>query len=440
MAEVKRDVIYSMLASTLPALGNFVAVALALRHMDSVWLGKSYALVSFFFIAIDLFNFGSARIFTVEAVRSSVPTLIFLDCLSALGSTAVFAPAGILLGRYGLIAQPEFVILMVLAPVCYGMSHFSLGALRACGRSGAICAISLTSALSRVLIIVLLTKHRELDRYLPDLLLLVEAGYRSMLLLTYLQADRKRSPDRLRSGGSDEVRFDVRAFDFRPFFVMFRNEILGSWYSNAIFSGAKHLDMMLVTLIVGPAGGSLYRGVKSVHNLAFNCGQGVALLLNRGSRVSMDMLFHRPRQINIVAGALVLVMLAVAASLLACRIRLFPIAGLGSYALQFGIMFVTFAGAMMIFLCRVLSLLMFSVNRASFVLVSTIEVGLSLVLIGIMSYLFGLLGALLGILVASTTVMGLSFVLSRRDARKVLIASRPCSILDADARTENFAK
>jgi hypothetical protein len=154
----------------------------------------------------------------------------------------------------------------------------------------------------------------------------------------------------------------------------------------------------------------------------------------------MDMLFHRPRQINIVAGALVLVMLAVAASLLACRIRLFPIAGLGSYALQFGIMFVTFAGAMMIFLCRVLSLLMFSVNRASFVLVSTIEVGLSLVLIGIMSYLFGLLGALLGILVASTTVMGLSFVLSRRDARKVLIASRPCSILDADARTENFAK
>jgi len=157
MAEVKRDVIYSMLASTLPALGNFVAVALALRHMFSFWLGKSYALVSFFFIAIDLFNFGSARIFTVEAVRSSVPTLIFLDCLSALGSTAVFAPAGILLGRYGLIAQPEFVILMVLAPVCYGLSHFSLGALRACGRSGAICAISLTSALSR-------GDHRAFDK------------------------------------------------------------------------------------------------------------------------------------------------------------------------------------------------------------------------------------------------------------------------------------
>src|SRR5471030_2737010 len=102
MADMKRDVVYVMLASALPALGNFVAVALALRYLDAQWLGKSYALVAFFFVAIDLFNFGSPRIFTVEKVRSQVSTLIFLDCLSALGSTLVFATVGTLLANYGL--------------------------------------------------------------------------------------------------------------------------------------------------------------------------------------------------------------------------------------------------------------------------------------------------------------------------------------------------
>ena len=72
MADMKRDVVYVVLASALPATGNFVAVALALRYLDAEWLGKSYALLAFFFVAIDLFNFGSPRIFTVEIGRAHV--------------------------------------------------------------------------------------------------------------------------------------------------------------------------------------------------------------------------------------------------------------------------------------------------------------------------------------------------------------------------------
>ena len=412
MVKVKRDVAYTMLASALPALGNFFAVAFALRHMDAVWLGKSYALLAFFFVAIDLFNFGSPRIFTLDRVRSKVPTLIFLDCLSALGSTAVFVPIGLYLAQCGLIAQTQLAGLMVLAPICYGMSHFSLGALRLCGRSGVICAISLTSALSRVLIIYWLVKHRDLQEYLPDLLLLVEAGYGAMLLLAYLtarQADRKQ--------------FSFRMFDYRTFFIENRREILGSWYANAIFSGAKHLDMILVTFIVGPAGGSLYRGVKSIHNLAFNFGQGIALLLTGKLKHRADLLLLSIRRCEMAAGGLVSLVIIALASLLACRIKLFPLAEIGSHALQVAFMFAAFAGATLIFLCRVLSLLVFSANRASFVLVSTLEVSMSLILISGMSYAVGLIGALSGILIATATVMSMSFALSRREARKVLMGT-----------------
>lgn len=420
MADMKRDVVYVMLASALPALGNFVAVALALRYLDAQWLGKSYALVAFFFVAIDLFNFGSPRIFTVEKVRSQVSTLIFLDCLSALGSTLVFATVGTLLANYGLFARTQLGVLMVLAPMSYGLSHFSLGILRFYGRSGMICAISTVSALSRVLIVILLVKRRTLDAYLPDLLLLVEAVYGVMLLVAYLYAVRRGPPRDSEFFSPKAEKFNFRTFDYKTFFVQNRKEILGSWYGNAIFSGVKNVDIMIVTFIVGPAAGSLYRGVKSVHNLAFNCGQGVALVLSGVHKRIMVALLHLPQRHVMAAGVVVLVALVSFASWLACRIHLFPIALLGSHAIQFGFMFVAFLGAALIFVCRVLSLLVFSVNRASFVTISTLEVGASLLFVSVLSYCFGLIGALTGIVITGVLVLVLSLAISRCAARRSL--------------------
>ncbi|MFM0238858.1 hypothetical protein [Paraburkholderia phytofirmans] len=413
---MKRDVVYVMLASALPAFGNFVAVALALRFLDAAWLGKSYALVAFFFVSIDLFNFGSPRIFTVERVRSRISTLIFLDCLSALGSTVVFATVGTLLSNYGLFARTQLGVMMVLAPICYGLSHFSLGVLRFYGRSGTICAISTISALSRVLIVVLLAIRRTLDAWLPDLLLLVEAMYGAMLLAAYLHSLRRGPPRHSDFFRPEAEKFNFRTFDYIAFFVRNRKEILGSWYGNAIFSGAKHADIMIVTFIVGPAAGSLYRGVKSVHNLAFNCGQGVALVLTGGLKQIMAGLLNVPRRRVIVAGVALLSALVSSASWIACRIHLFPIFVPNSYAMQFGFMFVALLGAALIFVCRVLSLMVFSADHASFVAISTLEAGASLLFVSVLSHVFGLIGALSGIVIAGVLVVVLSVMMIRRSA------------------------
>ncbi|CAG9272371.1 hypothetical protein [Paraburkholderia caribensis] len=427
MADMKRDVVYVVLASALPATGNFVAVALALRYLDAEWLGKSYALLAFFFVAIDLFNFGSPRIFTVEKVRSQVSTLIFLDCLSAVGSTVLFSIVGTLLARYGVFAHTQLGVPMVLAPMCYGLSHYSLGVLRFYGRSGTICAISTVSAVSRVLIVELLITKRSLDPFFPDLLLLVEAVYGAMLLVAYLQSTHRGPPRGSEFFLPQAEKFNFRTFGYKTFFANNHKEILGSWYGNAIFSGAKHVDIMIVTFILGPTAGSLYRGVKSVHNLAFNCGQGIALVLTGRFKRMMASLLHLPQLHVVVAGAVLVVALTSMASWLACRIHLFPTTMLGSHATQLAFMFVAFLGSTLIFFCRVLSLIVFSTDRTSFVRISTFEVSASLLLVSTLSYGFGLIGALTGVAIAGGLVLTLSLMCSRRAAQHSLQHCGRCS-------------
>jgi len=239
-----------------------------------------------------------------------------------------------------------------------------------------------------------------------------------MLLVAYLYAVRRGPPRDSEFFCLKAEKFNFRTFDYKTFFVQNRKEILGSWYGNAIFSGVKNVDIMIVTFIVGPAAGSLYRGVKSVHNLAFNCGQGVALVLSGGHKRIMVVLLHLPQRHVVAAGVVVLVALVSFASWLACRIHLFPIAVLGSHAIQFGFMFVAFLGAALIFVCRVLSLLVFSVNRASFVTISTLEVGASMLFVSLLSYCFGLIGALTGIVITGVLVLILSLAVGRHAARR----------------------
>lgn len=426
---MKRDVVYLVLASALPAAGNFVAVALALRHLDAEWLGKSYALIAFFFVSIDLFNFGSPRIFTLKAVHSRVSTLIFMDCLSALGSVVVFTTVGTLLANHGLLARVQLTVSMMIAPICYGLSHFSLGALRFYGRSGMICAISTLSALSRVMVVMLLVVRPSLVPYLPDLLLLAETLYGAMLLVAYGYCLRRGAPHDAGLFPSDAEKFRLLRFNYITFFRENQKAILGSWYGNAIFSGAKHVDVVIVTFIAGPVAGSLYRGMKSVHNLAFNCGQGVALVL--GARVKHNSMLLLSMSWGRVLAAVVAVLTLVScSSWIACRVHLFPIAVLGSEAMQFSVMFAAFLGATLIFLCRVLSLFIFSTDRASFVGISTLEVASSLLLVSILSYGFGLLGALTGIVITGAVVLALSLRMGGRAARHSMALPRTAGTID----------
>jgi len=405
---MKKDFLYVVLASALPALGNFIAVAVALRHLDPDWLGKSYALLAFFYVTIDLFNFGSPRIFTVERIRSRVSTLIFLDFASATGSTIVFASLTGWFAQTGLFAQPHYVWTLIAAPACYGLSHFSLGVLRLYGRSGLVCLISTISALSRVGVVLLVIAMQDLQPMLPDFLLLVEAAYGAMLLLAYLATARggnARPADF--ASYPNAGRFNPWTFRYREFFSENRKEILGSWYSNAIFSGAKHADIMIVTFILGPSAAALYRGVKSVHNLAFNSGQAFALVVSgKLARAIAPLL--RMRAAAALAGSAIAIALLTLSSWIALRIHLFPTGLLGGPAVQFGFLFAAFLGAGVIFVCRIFSLHVFSIDRRSFVRISSLEVGASLLLVSALSYVFGLIGATSGIAVAGAIVLALS--------------------------------
>ncbi|MBW0446230.1 hypothetical protein EN871_07890 [bacterium M00.F.Ca.ET.228.01.1.1] len=405
---MKKDFLYVVLASALPALGNFIAVAVALRHLDPDWLGKSYALLAFFYVTIDLFNFGSPRIFTVERIRSRVSTLIFLDFASATGSTIVFASLAGWLARTGLFAEPHYVWTLIAAPACYGLSHFSLGVLRLYGRSGLVCLVSTISALSRVGVVLLVIVVQHLRPMLPDLLLLVEAAYGAMLLLAYLATARggNARPADFASYPNAE-RFNPWTFRYREFLSENRKEILGSWYSNAIFSGAKHVDIMIVTFILGPSAAALYRGVKSVHNLAFNSGQAFALVVSgKLTRAIAPLL--RMRAAAALAGSAIAIALLTLSSWIALRIHLFPTSLLGAPVAQFGFLFAAFLGAGVIFVCRIFSLHVFSIDRRSFVRISSLEVAASLLFVSALSYVFGLIGATSGIALAGAIVLVLS--------------------------------
>jgi hypothetical protein len=167
--------------------------------------------------------------------------------------------------------------------------------------------------------------------------------------------------------------------------------------------------------------------VKSVHNLAFNCGQGIALVLTGRFKRMMASLLHLPQLHVMVAVAVLVVALTSMASWLACRIHLFPTTMLGSHATQLAFMFVAFLGSTLIFFCRVLSLIVFSTDRTSFVRISTFEVSASLLLVSTLSYGFGLIGALTGVAIAGGLVLTLSLMCSRRAAQHSLQHCGRCS-------------
>lgn len=402
---MKKDFVYVMLSSALPAIGNFLAVAFALRHIDSAWLGKSYALIAFFYIAIDLFNFGSPRIFTIDRVRSKISSLIFLDCFSAVGSTVTFISIGSIFVHYGVFAKPQLAVSMVLAPVCYGLSHFSLGALRLYGKSGIVCAISTFSAFCRVGVVALVVNYPASLRWLPDLMLAVEASYGAMLLCAYIFAVMADESNAKTLIAAAEERVNFIEFNYVSFILEHRKDILSSWYANAIFSAAKYADIMIVTFILGPSAAALYRGAKSVHNLAFNSGQAFALVVN--NKLNRIKLSGRVRGIWSILGILLGTAGLVFISWLALRWHLFPTANIGSRSLQLCFLFVAFFGAAMIFACRIFSLRAFSVNLKSFVRISSIEVGVTLVLVAALSWPLGLLGAVMGIAISGLLVLSM---------------------------------
>jgi hypothetical protein len=402
---MRKDLAYVALGSALPAVGNFFAVVFALRYLDAAWLGRSYALLALFFVSIDIFNFGSARLYSVARIRERFPSLLFLDTLSAIGSGLFFAVAAAFLSRSGAIALPQLMPMLVIAPVGYAMSHFALGYLRLKNGNGAICVVATVSASGRCAVIWFIAANASWLPYLPDLLLLVEGSYGAMLLATYLVVRRLDKVSRKTPCGLGA---------FPQLARLGGKELISSWYSNAIFSGSKHVDVIVAAVLLGPAGAALYRGAKSVHNVAFNLGQALALVLH--SRILTWFTEYR-KQLSVTSAftlALSAIALLAVATICAYKIGLFPTASLGAPSAQYLFLFLIFTGAALMFACRLTSIAVFSINNRYFVILSTMEVAGSLSLLSCLCAVFGVVGAALSVAVSCGCVLVLSIILMRR--------------------------
>ncbi|CAI8701113.1 MULTISPECIES: hypothetical protein [Burkholderia] len=414
MRRLNADLIHVVASAGLPALVNFVVAALALHLLDPVLVGRSYALLALFYVAIDAFNFGSARIYTIDRIRARFPNLLRLDCVSAFGSTVLFCLACALLGRTGSIALPNWTAMLVLAPVCYGLSHFALGFFRVTRRNGVVLVISTISALSRLAVIAVLAEYHGLRGHLPDLLLLVEAAYGALLLAAYLWVTRRGTTGPEPSRYPPTVRGGLRWY--RDFIAQARGEMLSSWYANAVLSGAKHLDVLIVSAVAGPAGAALYRVAKGFNNLAFNFGQSVSLAISGNGGRALRLIggtgFARKLAASLLAGLIVLA----AASYALLEIRLFPVHSLGGRASQFAFVFAVLLGACLVFLCRILSLWLYARSRRAFVKMASFEAVLTLALVAAFGWKFGAYGAICGVGTAAFVILSSSCVLLTRHA------------------------
>ncbi|WP_175733752.1 hypothetical protein [Burkholderia ambifaria] len=415
MRRLNADLVHVVASTGLPALVNFVVAALALHLLDPVLVGRSYALLALFYVAIDAFNFGSARIYTIDRIRARFPNLLRLDCVSALGSTVLFCLACALLGRTGSIALPNWTAMLVLAPVCYGLSHFALGFFRVTRRNGVVLVISTISALSRLAVIAVLAEYHGLRGHLPDLLLLVEAVYGALLLAAYLWVTRRGATGSEPSRYPPTVRGALRWY--RDFIAQARGEMLSSWYANAVLSGAKHLDVLIVSAVAGPAGAALYRVAKGFNNLAFNFGQSVSLAISGNGGRALRLIggagFARKLAAALLAGLVVLA----AASYALLEIRLFPVHSLSSSRVsQFAFVFAVLLGACLVFLCRILSLWLYARSRRAFVKMASFEAVLTLALVAAFGWKFGAYGAICGVGAAAFVILSSSCVLLTRHA------------------------
>ncbi|MFP3503680.1 hypothetical protein [Burkholderia sp. SIMBA_062] len=414
MRRLNTDLIHVVASTGLPALVNFVVAALALHLLDPVLVGRSYALLALFYVAIDAFNFGAARIYTIDRIRARFPNLLRLDCVSAFGSTVLFCLACALLGRTGSIALPNWTAMLVLAPVCYGLSHFALGFFRVTRRNGVVLVVSTISALSRLAVIAVLAEYHGLRSHLPDLLLLVEAAYGALLLAAYLWVTRGSTAGPEPSRYPPTVRGGLAWY--RDFIAQARGEMLSSWYANAVLSGAKHLDVLIVSAVAGPAGAALYRVAKGFNNLAFNFGQSVSLAISGNGGRALRLIggagFARMLAASLLAGLVVLA----AASYALLEIRLFPVHSLGSRASQFAFVFAVLLGACLVFLCRILSLWLYARSRRAFVKMASFEAVLTLALVAALGWTFGAYGAICGVGAAAFVILSWSCVLLTRHA------------------------
>lgn len=151
-----------------------------------------------------------------------------------------------------------------------------------------------------------------------------------------------------------------------------------------------------------------------MHNLAFNLGQALALVMHSRMR---EWVMASTKRLSVSSaftlGAAVSSLLA-AATLCAYKIKLFPTASLGTPLNQWLFLLLIFTGAALMFACRITSLMVFSISKRSFLILSTMEVAGSLSLLSALCVVFGVMGAALSVALSCGCVLASSLMVVRR--------------------------
>ncbi|WP_221075690.1 hypothetical protein [Agarivorans aestuarii] len=263
-----KQVFFTVLGSFFPAIINIVSVTYAVVLLDADRLGQVFMVISLFFVCIDIFNFGTTRLVALDGFLDPKGGRIWLDLLSGLCTGVQFYLLCLLLNFSAVLDYEVSLALALFGAVGYCLGYIALGYLRVQHHNQIVSLILSAAALLRLLVVWLCVEEVLSYQQLVVTSVLIEGLYGLALLLAYALLAKQ----------------SLRMFSLNADFFFQRKGTLfcafmASWRTNAFFMCSKHLDIVLLGVLMSPAVVAYYRPIKSMANLSFNLGSSVSLVI-----------------------------------------------------------------------------------------------------------------------------------------------------------------
>lgn len=253
--------LYVLVGSFLPALLNFLAIFFGVLSIDNNKIGQVFFIMAILFLAIDTFNFGTTKLFSIDTKFKFNELLIF-DLTSGFLSSIFFIIIYFSSFYFEQVSLSIDYFLLFLIPLCFSLSYTPLGYFRTNNGNGIICIVQVFCSSLRLLGVYLCqTTYISIDD-LVFFWLVVEALYGLSLFFIFFYKVRPVYNSR-----------------FKLSSILYFVYIKKSWAQNFFSMFGKHFDVVVLNFFFGPASVALYRPVKSIINFFFNFGNSLALVL-----------------------------------------------------------------------------------------------------------------------------------------------------------------
>ncbi|QOF86329.1 MULTISPECIES: hypothetical protein [unclassified Pseudomonas] len=383
----KVQFLWAILGTFIPAVLNFSSILIAAGTPDKNFVGMAFTLLAGLYIAIDIGNFGTTRMVLIPGVRENIPIIRRLDLLSALISAIAFSLIYILLNITKIIDMEINLILILLPPIFYSLSHSSIGILRVTEKNLITATIQVTCALLRITISILLFLHEISSKNFIIGLLIIEGIYGILFYFaSYRKLPKVNEPPSL---------------EFLPL-------ITSSWGSNILQTITKHIDLVLISAIAGPATSALYRPLKSVANIAHNLSYTLSLVFFSSEKKAADKLLTKK---NIFLTLTAVPLISITSYLIATYATKILPRLLNSETLT-GLVFFGTLTCSLTFINRFLQTYLFRRQKLRFfTTTSALESGLTLSLLAILTGKYLIYGAAISLSLASLMTSIFLFIL-----------------------------